>query len=76
MAEAAATLSFDPDALREKYREERDKRLRKDGNAQYLEVVNGVLALPRRSVREADRTRRAARRRRSAGDRRRLCADC
>ncbi|MGH7288294.1 MAG: flavin-containing monooxygenase, partial [Myxococcota bacterium] len=30
--------SFDPDALRAKYREERDKRLRPDGNDQYLEV--------------------------------------
>ncbi len=30
---------FDPDALREKYRAERDKRLRADGNAQYVEVV-------------------------------------
>jgi cyclohexanone monooxygenase len=29
---------FDPDALREKYREEREKRLRPDGNDQYLEV--------------------------------------
>ena len=29
---------FDPEALREKYREERDKRLRADGNDQYLEV--------------------------------------
>jgi cation diffusion facilitator CzcD-associated flavoprotein CzcO len=29
--------SFDPDALRAKYREERDKRLRPDGIAQYLE---------------------------------------
>ncbi len=29
---------FDPDALREKYRQERDKRLRDDGNQQYLEV--------------------------------------
>jgi cation diffusion facilitator CzcD-associated flavoprotein CzcO len=28
---------FDPDALREKYREERDKRLRPDGIAQYVE---------------------------------------
>ena len=32
------TLDFDPDALREKYREERDKRLRADGNEQYQEV--------------------------------------
>jgi cation diffusion facilitator CzcD-associated flavoprotein CzcO len=33
------TLDFDPDALREKYRQERDKRLRADANAQYVEVV-------------------------------------
>ena len=32
-------LDFDPDALREKYRQERDKRLRADGNDQYLEVA-------------------------------------
>jgi len=32
-------LDFDPDALREKYREERDKRLRTDGNNQYIEVT-------------------------------------
>jgi cyclohexanone monooxygenase len=31
-------LGFDPDALREKYRQEREKRLRPDGNAQYIEV--------------------------------------
>ncbi|MGO9453351.1 MAG: flavin-containing monooxygenase [Candidatus Binataceae bacterium] len=31
-------LGFDPDALRAKYREERDKRLRPDGNQQYVEV--------------------------------------
>ena len=31
-------LGFDPDALREKYRAERDKRLRPDGEAQYVEV--------------------------------------
>ncbi|MFZ0249393.1 MAG: NAD(P)/FAD-dependent oxidoreductase [Acidimicrobiales bacterium] len=30
---------FDPDALREKYRIERDKRIRRDGNAQYVEVA-------------------------------------
>ena len=36
-------LGFDPDALREKYREERDKRLRADGNDQYREVA-GELA--------------------------------
>jgi len=32
-------LDFDPDAIREKYREERDKRLRPDGNDQYVEVT-------------------------------------
>jgi cation diffusion facilitator CzcD-associated flavoprotein CzcO len=31
-------LGFDPDALRDKYRRERDKRLRADGNDQYIEV--------------------------------------
>jgi cation diffusion facilitator CzcD-associated flavoprotein CzcO len=31
--------AFDPDALRRKYREERDRRLRADGNAQYVEVT-------------------------------------
>ena len=32
-------LDFDPDALRNKYREERDKRLREDANEQYVEVT-------------------------------------
>jgi len=32
-------LGFDPEALRRKYREEREKRLRPDGNAQYVEVT-------------------------------------
>ena len=35
---APADLGFDPDALRARYRAERDKRLRADGNAQYVEV--------------------------------------
>ncbi|MEM7080271.1 MAG: NAD(P)/FAD-dependent oxidoreductase [Pseudomonadota bacterium] len=34
-----AELGFDPDTLREKYRQERDKRLRADGNGQYIEVT-------------------------------------
>ena len=34
-----APLAFDPDALRDKYRAERDKRLRADGNDQYVEVA-------------------------------------
>jgi cyclohexanone monooxygenase len=33
-----AALGFDPAALREKYRRERDKRLRPEGEAQYVEV--------------------------------------
>ena len=33
-----SNLGFDPDALREKYRQERDKRVRADGNDQYVEV--------------------------------------
>jgi cyclohexanone monooxygenase len=33
-----ADLDFNPDALREKYRVERDKRLRADANEQYIEV--------------------------------------
>ncbi|MBW2726477.1 MAG: NAD(P)/FAD-dependent oxidoreductase, partial [Deltaproteobacteria bacterium] len=31
-------LAFDPDALRDKYRRERDKRMRPDANDQYLQV--------------------------------------
>jgi hypothetical protein len=33
------TPEFDPDALRRRYREERDKRLRADGNEQYVEIT-------------------------------------
>src|SRR5215470_5760414 len=32
--------TYDPQALREKYRIERDKRLRPDGNDQYVEMAN------------------------------------
>ena len=32
-------IDFDPDELRDRYRAERDKRLRDDGNEQYVEVV-------------------------------------
>jgi cation diffusion facilitator CzcD-associated flavoprotein CzcO len=31
--------AFDPDALRDRYRRERDKRLRPDGNGQYVEIA-------------------------------------
>ena len=34
----AQEFDFDPDTLRTKYREERDKRIRTDGNEQYVEV--------------------------------------
>jgi cyclohexanone monooxygenase len=37
-AKDGGSLGFDPDALREKYRQERDKRLRVDGNEQYVEI--------------------------------------
>ncbi|HEY6429489.1 MAG TPA: NAD(P)/FAD-dependent oxidoreductase, partial [Acidimicrobiales bacterium] len=35
----APATELDPDALREKYRLERDKRLRPEGNAQYVEIA-------------------------------------
>jgi cyclohexanone monooxygenase len=34
-----STTTFDPNALRERYRAEREKRLRADGNQQYVEVT-------------------------------------
>ncbi len=38
IAPNGAAPGFDADAMRAKYREEREKRLRADGNAQYVEV--------------------------------------
>ena len=38
MAVEIDKFDFDPDFLRKKYREERDKRLRQDGNEQYQDV--------------------------------------
>ena len=38
-SQTKAELNFDPDALREKYRIERDKRLRVDGSEQYQEII-------------------------------------
>ena len=38
IAALAAPIDFDPDALKAKYLAERDRRLRPDGNAQYIEV--------------------------------------
>ena len=34
-------IEFDPDALRDKYRRERDKRLRVEGNEQYIAIQEG-----------------------------------
>jgi cation diffusion facilitator CzcD-associated flavoprotein CzcO len=42
VSEPTDDAAFDPDALRKKYREERDKRLRADGNEQYLEVTGDL----------------------------------
>ena len=39
IAQLLGDLDFDPDVLREKYRAERDKRVRADGNDQYVEVT-------------------------------------
>ena len=36
---AGEDLGFDPEALRAKYRAERDKRVRADGNEQYVEIA-------------------------------------
>jgi cyclohexanone monooxygenase len=36
---AETELGFDPAALRERYRAEREKRLRADGEAQYIELA-------------------------------------
>ena len=47
-----ATVAFDRDALRDRYRRERDKRLRADGNDQYVEIRR-VRPLPRRSLRDS-----------------------
>ncbi|HEY5647607.1 MAG TPA: NAD(P)/FAD-dependent oxidoreductase, partial [Pseudomonadales bacterium] len=39
MAQRSEKIELNPDSLRERYREERDKRIRADGNAQYTEVT-------------------------------------
>ena len=38
LATMYSNLGFDPDEIRAKYKAERDKRLREDGNQQYVEV--------------------------------------
>ena len=47
MAANIEKFDFDPEKLRQKYREERDKRLRPDGNDQYKERL---LVFCRRSI--------------------------
>jgi len=42
MSKTEELVDFDPDALRERYRAERDKRLRTDGNEQYREVKDDL----------------------------------
>src|SRR5215475_5108485 len=39
ITQTTSDLAFDPEALRAKYRAERDKRLRADGNEQYVNVT-------------------------------------
>jgi len=41
---AAASTAFDKEALKAKYRTERDKRLRSDGNAQYIRLAGSRFA--------------------------------
>ena len=49
------TLDFDPNALREKYRHERDRRLRPDANEQYCRSHCRLSPLYRRSTRRFTR---------------------
>ena len=46
-------MTIDKDALKQKYAEERDKRLRPDGNDQYLRLAGPARPLPRRPVHAA-----------------------
>ena len=52
---------FDPDALRKKYRSERDKRLRQDGNEQYQEQ-HGVRQVPASQIFRSSAEHRSYRR--------------
>ena len=49
MAAKSENIGFDPDLLRNKYREERDKRLRTDGNDQYKDCLLYTSPSPRDS---------------------------
>jgi hypothetical protein len=43
---AGMKLDFDPTALLEKYRHERDKRVRDDGSSQYREITGLTANIP------------------------------
>src|SRR6476620_1280930 len=47
------TLDFDPDALREKYRHERDRRLRPEANHQYIDDPHVDPGFTRESLTDA-----------------------
>ena len=44
LAETLSPLEFDPTALKRKYDAERDKRMRSDGNTQYIPTIEGKFA--------------------------------
>jgi len=54
---ASPDQAFDPDALRRKYREERDKRLRADGSAQYVKAAEAFAHYLRDPHAEAETVR-------------------
>ena len=64
---------FDSDALREKYRMERDKRLRPDGNTQYIEIAGRFAPYLHDPYVARVGATRAPRRRHRRDHRRRLC---
>ena len=68
----AGTRTIDIDALKEKYAAERDKRLRPDGNDQYLRAEGPARSLPRRPVHAGHRARAVARPRHGRVHRRRV----
>ena len=57
MPAGAHDLSFDPDALRERYARERDRRLRADGIDQYVEIAGAFAAFADDPWADADFTR-------------------
>ena len=57
MPAGAPDLSFDPDALREKYARERDRRLRPDGIDQYVEIAGQFASFADDPWADADFTR-------------------